>query len=317
MRRNIFKFSCLLWLFVIPGGLFAQQKNTAELLGYPADSKLLIIHADDLGLSHSTNMAVIKAFENKAVTSASVMVPCPWFPEIADYVRDHPDLDVGIHFTLNAEWKFYKWKGVAASDEIPSLIAKDGYFNASLQPLFSGAKPDEVEKELRAQIDMAIANGIKPTHIDSHMGSMFISPALFRVAIRMAHEYKIPLFIPLNEVKKSVPFLTGEIPPDIISVDNFQMLPGEAVKGNWNDMYTEFIRKLIPGLNEIVVHLSFDNDEMQAIARGQEEYGSAWRQKDLDLVLSDSFKKLIKENHIQLVTWRQIQQVMYPVNGSR
>jgi chitin disaccharide deacetylase len=311
--KTIFKQTILLVLLLIPAGLFAQQqKNTAELLGYPADTKLLILHADDLGLSHSTNMAVIKAFESNAVSSASIMVPCPWFPEIAAYVKDHPDLDVGIHFTLNAEWKFYKWNGVSPSGDIPSLLDKDGYFNSSLQPLIFGAKPEQVEKELRAQLEKAIAYGIKPSHIDSHMGSMFITPALFRVALKVAREYKIPLFIPMNEAKKSAPFLIKEIPSDVITVDNFQMLPGEAVKGDWKAMYTDFIKALTPGLNEIVVHLSFDNEEMQGIAMGHEDYGSAWRQKDLDLVTSEGFKKLLRDNHVQLVTWRQVQMAMYP-----
>jgi chitin disaccharide deacetylase len=308
-----FKHAILWVLLIIPTGIIAQQqKNTAELLGYPSDAKLLILHADDLGLSHSTNLAVIRAFENNAISSASMMVCCPWFPEIAAYVKDHPGLDVGIHFTLNAEWKFYKWSGVSPSNEIPSLIAKDGYFNSSLQPLLIGANPEQVEKELRAQIDRAIANGIMPTHIDSHMGSIFISPFLIRVAFKVAKEYKIPFFVPMNEAKKSAPFLIKEIPPDLITIDNFQMLPGEAVKGDWNAMYADFVKAIIPGLNEIVVHLSYDNEEMQGIAQGHEDYGSAWRQKDLDLVMSDSFKKLLRDNHIQLVTWRQVQKAMYP-----
>jgi chitin disaccharide deacetylase len=313
-----FKHIILLLLILVPAGLSGQQqKNTAELLGYPADAKLLILHADDLGLSHSTNMAVIKAFENNAISSASVMVPCPWFPEIAAYIKDHPGLDVGIHFTLNAEWKFYKWGGVSPSSEIPSLIAGDGYFNSSLQPLIFGANPEQVEKELRAQIVKAIANGIKPTHIDSHMGSIFFSPALIRVALKVAKEYRIPLFIPMNEAKKSAPFLIKEIPSDLITIDNFQMLPGEAVKGDWKTMYTDFIKAVTPGLNEIVVHLSYDNEEMQGIAQGHEDYGSAWRQKDFDMVMSDSFKKLLSDNHIQLVTWRQVQKAMYPEDGNQ
>ncbi len=177
--KTLRKISLLL-LIIVPAILSAQQqKNTAELLGYPSDAKLLIIHADDLGLSHSTNMAVIRAFENHAISSGSVMVPCPWFPEIAAYIKDHPGLDVGLHFTLNAEWKFYKWNGVSPSNEIPSLVAKDGYFHSSLQPLIFGASPEQVEKELRAQIDRAIAFGVMPTHIDSHMGSIFVSPLLY------------------------------------------------------------------------------------------------------------------------------------------
>jgi len=282
------------------------------LLGYRADAKLLIVHADDMGLSHSTNMAVIKAFENSAITSGSVMVPCPWFNEIADYVKDHPALDVGIHFTLNAEWKYFKWDGVLPSGEIPSLIGKDGYFYPAIEPLIFGASPAEVEKELRAQIDRAIASGIRPTHLDSHMGSMFVNPNLFRTALNVAREYKLPIFIPLNAIKQAAPFLVKEIPPDVIVVDNFMMLPGEVVNSDWNALYSDFLKGLVPGLNEIVVHLSFDNDEMRAIATEHEDFGSAWRQKDLDLLLGDDFKSMLKEYDLQLLTWREIQQAMYP-----
>jgi chitin disaccharide deacetylase len=311
--KNLIRLFCLGLVLVFPAASYGQgQKNTAELLGYPADTKLLIIHADDLGLSHSTNMAVMKAFESKSVTSGSVMVPCPWFPEIAAYIKDHPDLDIGIHFTLNAEWKFYKWDGVLPANEIPSLIGKDGYLYPSVEAIVFAARPDDVEKEMRAQIDRAVAFGIHPTHLDNHMGSMYVSPALFRVALKVAKDYKLPVFLPMNVAKQSAPFLIKEIEPGTIVVDNFLMLPGEAVHGDWNKLYSDFIKSLVPGLNEIVVHLSYDNAEMQAIAKDHEDYGSAWRQKDLDMVLGDYFKNLLKDNHIQLVTWRQIQQVMYP-----
>jgi predicted glycoside hydrolase/deacetylase ChbG (UPF0249 family) len=286
--------------------------NTAEKLGYPADTKLLIIHADDMGMSHSTNVAVMKAFDDHAITSGSVMVPCPWFGEIAAWVKDHPGLDVGIHFTLNAEWKNYKWDGVLPSNEIASLITREGYFYPSLQPLIFGAKPEEVEKELRAQINKAIASGIRPTHLDNHMGSMYLSPALFRVALKVAKEYKLPVFLPMNVAKQSAPFLIPEVTPDLVVVDNFMMLPGEAVQGDWKKMYSDFVGALVPGLNEIVVHLSQDDEEMRAIAVDHEDYGSAWRQKDLDLVTSEWFKKLLADNHVKLITYREIQQLMYP-----
>jgi len=288
------------------------QKNTAEKLGFPVDTKLLIIHADDMGLSHSTNQAVINAFENKAITSGSIMVPCPWFSEIAEYVKKHPGLDVGIHFTLNAEWKFYKWNGVMPDNQIPGLISKDGYFYPAIEPLIFAAKPDEIEKELRAQIDRAIAFGIKPTHLDSHMGSMFVTPALFRTALKVGRAYQLPVFFPMNEIKKIVPALINDVEPGMIVVDNFLMLPGEAVNGDWNAMYRDFVKALIPGLNEIVVHLSYDNDEMQAIALEHEDYGSAWREKDLNVILGEAFQRLLKENQVQLITWKQIQDIMYP-----
>lgn len=302
----------VLFILLIPVPATGQQKtNIPELLGYPSDTKLLIIHADDLGLSNSTNAAVIKAFENGGITSGSIMVPCPWAPEMAAYVKAHPGLDVGIHFTLNAEWKYYKVGGVTSSCNIPSLLDKEGNFYPTIQQVAFFAKPEEVEKELRTQIDWAIAHGIQPTHLDSHMGSMYVNPAIFRIAVQVAREYKLPVSLPLNLVKTAAPFLISELTPDMIGVDNFLMLQGEALGGDWNKMYAEMVRSLIPGLNEIVVHLSYDNDEMKAICVDHEDYGSAWRQKDLDYVTGAEFKKLLKDNNVQLVTWRQIQEAVY------
>jgi predicted glycoside hydrolase/deacetylase ChbG (UPF0249 family) len=301
-----------LLILLISGSISGQQKTSIpELLGYPAYTKLLIIHGDDMGLSHSTNTAVIKAFENGGITSGSIMIPCPWSAEMAAYIKAHPGLDVGIHFTLNAEWKYYKCGGVSSSCDIQSLLDSEGNFYPDLQQVALHAKPEEVEKELRAQIDRAIAQGIRPTHLDSHMGSMYISPAIFRVAVKVAKEYKLPVSLPLNLVKVAAPFLVNEIAPEMVGVDNFLMLGSEATGGNWPRMYAVLIGKLVPGLNEIVVHLSYDNDEMKAIATEHEDYGSAWRQNDLDYVTSDEFKNLLKDNKVQLVTWRQIQQAVY------
>ncbi len=140
------------------------NKNLAEMLGYPGDSKLLIIHADDMGLSHSVNMACIRAFENNVITSGSIMVPCPWASEIIEYAKNHSGMDVGIHLTLTAEWDLYKWDGITASDQIPSLLDKNNYFYPSVEELGKAAKSIEAEKELRAQIDKAIASGVQPTH---------------------------------------------------------------------------------------------------------------------------------------------------------
>jgi chitin disaccharide deacetylase len=305
-------FCFILCAVVFTGSVAAQHKESIpELLGYPANTKLLIIHADDMGLSNSTNLAVIKAFASGSITSGSVMVPCPWAPEIAAYVKAHPGLDVGIHFTLNAEWKYYKCGGVLPSCDIKSLVDKEGNFFPTVQQVAFFAKPEDVEKELRAQIDRAIAMGIKPTHLDSHMGSMYVSPAVFRTAMRVAGEYQLPVSLPLNLVKTAAPFLLNEITPDMVGVDNFLMLDGNALGGDWNVLYAGLVNSLIPGLNEIVVHLSYDNDEMKAITVEHDDYGSAWRQRDLDLVTSEAFKKLLKDNQVQLVTWKQIQEAIY------
>ena len=115
-------------LFLVNNSYCQETKTLAELLGFPKDSKLLIIHADDMGLAHSVNNACIEAFKSGGITSGSIMVPCPWAPEISDFIIHHPEIDAGIHLTLTAEWNLYKWDGISSSDQISSLLDSSGYF---------------------------------------------------------------------------------------------------------------------------------------------------------------------------------------------
>jgi chitin disaccharide deacetylase len=286
------------------------NKNLAELLGYPHDSKLLIIHADDMGLAQSVNTACIKAFDNKGITSGSIMVPCPWAGDISVYAKDHPGLDVGIHLTLTAEWNIYKWDGVTSSDQITSLLDKNGYFYATVEELGKVAKGDEAAKELKAQIDKAVASGVKPTHIDTHMGSVLANPELVKVYLGLSEEYKLPILFPRSYLGMLPPEIAKQLNSKVFLLDNLFMLAPEMITGKWIDAYKKGIEGMKPGLNQMIVHLAIDNDEMQAISKGHDDYGSAWRQNDLDLVCSREFKDLLKANHIILITWGQIRDVM-------
>ena len=153
--------------------LQTATKTLVERLGYPRDAKLLIVHADDLGAAHSINSASIKALESGLVSSASIMVPCPWLPEIAAYARAHPETDFGVHLTLTSEWSLYRWGPVLGKERVPTLLDSSGY----LYPLENEAAAHmdikEAEAEIRAQIARARALGIQPTHLDSHMGTLY------------------------------------------------------------------------------------------------------------------------------------------------
>ncbi len=286
------------------------NKNLAEMLGYPRDSKLLIIHADDMGLAHSVNTACIKAFENIGITSGSIMVPCPWAPEIMAYAKDHPGPDVGIHLTMTAEWDLYKWGGISSSDQIPSLLDKNNYFYPSVEELGKSAKGPDAEKELKAQIDRAIASGVQPTHLDTHMGSVMANPELIKIYLDLSDIYHLPILFPRAYLGMLPPDLAKSMDSKIFLLDNLFMLAPNMITGKWIDPYKKGIEAMKPGLNEMIVHLAIDNDEMQAISKGHTDYGSAWRQHDLDLVSGPEFKELLKTNHIILIGWRQIRDLM-------
>jgi len=307
MKKLILVFASLL----IALGVNSQgNKNLAEMLGYPRDSKLLIIHADDMGLAHSVNTACIKAFDDKSITSGSIMVPCPWSPEIASYAKDHPGLDVGIHLTMTAEWDLYKWGGITPSDQISSLLDKNNHFYASVEELGKVAKGAEAEKELRAQIDRAIASGVQLTHLDTHMGSVLASPDLVKMYLSLSDIYHLPVLFPRAYLSWFPPEVAKSMESKIFLLDNLFMLEPKMISGKWIDAYKIGIEAMKPGLNEMIVHLAIDNDEMQAITKGHNDYGSAWRQQDLDLISSPEFKELLKTNHIVLIGWRQIRDLM-------
>lgn len=282
----------------------AQSKSVAERLGYPADAKLLIIHADDLAVAHSVNAASFAALDTNAVTSASIMVACAWLTEISSYAKTHPDADLGLHLTLTSEWKTYRWGPVESTDKVSSLLAPDGYLWPDAESAARNIKPEQAEREIRAQIQRAIALGIRPTHLDSHMGTLFATPQLFSVFVKVAHELKLP-FLAVNvadERRKLLALLTER---DIV-LDSLVMADPSIKPGSWEVFYSSAIKNLKPGLTEMIVHLGHDDAELQAVTFDHPDYGSAWRQRDFDVVTSPTFKKLLAENHIVLVRWRDL-----------
>lgn len=305
MKQLLFFF-----LIFLSADLSAQQRTISERLGYSKDAKLLIMHADDIGVAHSVNAATIEAFAKKGITSGSIMVPCAWFPEIAAYAKQHPELDLGIHITLTAEWKNYKWGGVLPSNQIPSLLTRDGFFYESVADFFKNAKVEEVEKEVRAQIDRAIAFGIQPTHLDSHMGSLFASPELFQLFQRIGKEYKIPVLIPMNMIKGQFTQYVQYVDPGQIPLQQLFSLFMSIDPTKWAESYNGFIAQLVPGINEIIVHLAYDDSEMQAVTIDHPDFGAAWRQRDFNYVVSEDFKAALKKNNVQLITWRDIQKLL-------
>jgi len=305
------RYVCFLFAFLsLFSNAFTQTKNLAEKLGFPKDAKLLILHADDAGVSHSEDSATIAAFEKSAITSSSIMVPCPWFPEIAAYAKAHPELDWGIHLTLTSEWKNYKWGGVSPADKIPSLLDHNGYFYSSVEEFAKNAKLDEVETEIRAQIEKALSFGIKITHLDNHMGSIFASPQMMQLYQKVGSEYGLPILQPANMMRLMAPQLLPYIDTSNIVVDNFTSAYRAVATEKWHEFYDSTTQNLKPGLNEIIFHLAFDNDEMKAVTIDHPDFGALWRQNDFNYVTSDAFKALLKKNHIYLITWGDLKKTM-------
>ena len=306
MRQLI---SATLAILLVASTLDAQTRTTAERLGYPRSAKLLILHADDLGVAHSEDAASFDALDKGAVNSASVMMPTPWVTEVAKYAQAHPNHDIGLHLTLTSEWNTYRWGGVAPRDQVPSLYDADGTFPRGTDSVARRAKVEEVERELRAQIDRSYAMGINPTHVDSHMGALYETPELFRVYAKVARSYKLPF---LQFIVRPSPANVAQLTPDDIVPADVIMALETGDRAAWRKYYLDAIRNLKPGLTEILVHLGYDDAELRAVTVNHPAYGAAWRQRDFDVLGSPEFKQALKDNGVILVTWREIGRAMYP-----
>jgi chitin disaccharide deacetylase len=283
----------------------AQNRSLAERLGYPADTKLLIVHADDLGMAHSVNAATIKGFESGLVNSGSIMVPCPWFSEIAAYARSNPQADLGLHLTLTSEWTSFRWGPVTSKDRVSSLLDKNGYLHLTEAEAAAKADPKEVELEIRAQVERARVFGIQPTHLDSHMGTLYQNKALFEVFLKVARDYKLPVRVAKTWFGQA-DFLPSTLSPDDVFIDRTLDINPAVAPADWAKFYTEAIKKLEPGVTEVVIHLAYDDGEMQGATADHPNWGAAWRQRDLDFFTSDAFRQLLREQQIKLITWREL-----------
>ena len=300
---SISRFAFLAIFILIVFSVNAQD-NIAIKLGYPADAKLLIIHADDLGVSHSENVASIEAIENGSVNSASLMMPSPWVLEVANYAKKNATKhDFGLHLVLSSEWKNYRWGPVSSIDQVPSLINEYGYFHEACTQTVN---LKEVEVELRAQIDRAYSMGFEPTHLDSHMGCLFQSNELIDVYLKLGQSYKLPVLA----TKQFPEELLKKYNVKIVLEEALTIMEDEYAKGS-EDYYINAIKNLKPGLSTILIHTAYNNEEMKGMNIDHPEWGNEWRQKDFDFFTSDACKNILKEENIKLVTWRQIKDAFY------
>jgi len=289
-----------------------EAPTYAERLGWPAGTKAVIFHVDDAGMSHNSNMGAIKAIEDGVATSVSVMMPCSWVPEFADYFKSHPELDAGVHLTLTAEWKKYRWGPVCGQKSVPGLTDSDGYLWHNVSDVVAHATADEVETEIRAQIDKALAMGIEPTHIDSHMGTCF-QPGYIDRYVKVGIEKKIPILImgghmqyigaeagPLKPLVRSIAQRVWDAGLPVI--DDLVTQPTRAK--DYDQRKAELIKLLgdiRPGITEIIVHCTVQTEVFSHIS------GSGpTREAELRLLTDDDIKAFIKSKGIVLTTWREL-----------
>lgn len=283
--------------------------NLAQKLGFSEKSKLLIIHADDAGLSHSENMATIQSLEKGIVNSYSIMVPCPWFYEMAVFAKNNPDIDNGIHLTLTCEWENYKFGPVLPVSEVPSLVDENGHFFKTREELKNKATKEDVEKELNAQIKKAIDFGINPTHIDSHMYSVGACPEFFQIYRDLGKRYDLPILVNRQLMETAGLNPDQNIHGGDLIIDKVHMgIFKDFESGSLGDYYSSVFENLVSGLNIILVHPAFNDMEMKGITINHPNFGSEWRQIDFNSFTDQKNMSKIEEYDIRLITWNDIRQ---------
>jgi len=285
-------------------------------LGYSNTDRLVIIHTDDIGMCHASVQAFKDLWTFGTITSGAVMVPCPWFPAVAQLCRANPEIDMGVHATLNAEWESYRWGPVSTRDPESGLLDADGYFNQWHQAVYDHAKPEAVEREVNAQIERALAAGIDVTHVDSHMGTI-MNPKFIQSYIQAAATRLLPNMLPrmdakgmemvgmnANEKQAYEPILQQLEGMGVPRLEGLVSMPLDEPNGQM-ETAKDLLGNLPAGITHFILHPSIDTAELRSIAPDWES-----RVSNYNTFMSDELKKFIEGEDIKLIGYRQIRDAM-------
>lgn len=290
------------------------QPTYAERLGWAPKARVVMFHCDDAGMSHASNLGAMESIEKGVVTSVSIMMPCSWVPEFVQYVKAHPDVDAGLHLTMNSEWNSYRWGPVAGKPAVPGLCDPDGYLWHPVEETARHATPDEVEREIRAQIEKAEAMGLHPTHLDTHMGALVATPEFVARYLKVGIEKHIPVLavgghrtsarVENPEAMQRVDELVKKVwDAGLPVLDDLHTASYEWKEGAKSARFIEMLKNLKPGITLVLVHCSRPTDEFPLITSS-----SNLRLEDLKAMIDPELRKTIQAEGIQLTTWRELQQ---------
>jgi hypothetical protein len=309
-----------------------QPNPVLKKLGFRATDRLVIIHADDLGMCQASIDAAADLFDFGLISSGAVMVPCPWFLEAAEYARTHPEADLGVHLTLTSEWQTYRWGPLSTRDPQSGLLDDQGFFHRRADQTQAQADPAAAQRELAAQMDRALAAGIQPTHADTHMGTV-AHPKFMQGYVQLAIQYGVPpMMLRLDadgwrEVTRSH---AGAALDDAAIADAVQMvqqleeigiplldrivsLPLDVEPGGPPimppevriDQAVKALEVLPPGVTHFIIHPSKDTPELRAITPD-------WpcRVADYQAFLSTELKNKIQQLGVQVIGYRALKELM-------
>ncbi|HVU87928.1 MAG TPA: polysaccharide deacetylase family protein [Pirellulales bacterium] len=290
----------------------ARAETWGEKLGFPAGKKVLILHADDIGMCYEANEAAKNYLKAGQIQSAALMVPCPWYNEMANWYIENPDYDLGLHLALTSEWKWYRWGPVAERSKVPGLIDNEGYLWRSVQSVVLAAKPTEIEEEIRAQINRAIARGTKPSHIDTHMGTLYARPDYTRAYLKVAEEFRIPAMVveptpKVMEKFKKQGYPVSEAGSQLLrdyklpKLDDFWAAPEGKTYEEKREKFFELVRSFDPGITEIIFHPSVQTEGLKAIT-------GSWQQRvwEAQMFADPAVHAFFEREGILFTNWKEM-----------
>lgn len=278
-----------------------NERQTNKLLGYPADARLLIINADDFGMCHSINEAVLHTLKEGVVSSTTLMAPCPWSPHAMQLLSENPEIPFGVHLTVISDFPNYRWGPLTSRRDVPSLIDAAGYFLPGHQQeeLLARAKLDEMELEFRAQIEAVLAAHLRPTHLDWHCLADGGQPDIFGMTLDLAQKYGLALRV--HDRHNAERCRQAGLPTNDYEVlDSYRLAPADKAA-----QYAQLLRELPPGLTEWAVHPSLGNAESQALEP------ATWqvRKADFDFLVSQDAHDLLEAEGIVVLDYRALQKI--------
>lgn len=303
----------VLWgLLLLVPALAARGETWAEKLGYPSDKVVLILHADDIGMCYEANEAAKNYLSKGHIQSAAMMVPCPWFNEIAGWYKQHPEHDMGLHLAMNSEWKWYRWGPVAGKGKVPGMCDSDGYLWHDVLETATHASGEEIEAEIRAQVERALSRGIRPGHIDTHMGTLYARPDYTKAYLKVAEEYHIPAMViemtpaVLTKFRKQGYPITDQMIKEMSGyslprLDDFHAtLDGENYEDK-KEKFFEQVRDMRPGLNEIIFHPSIETEGLKHIT-------NSWQQRawEAQMFSDPQVLAFFEREGIVFTNWKEI-----------
>ena len=293
------------FLLCAGNGFGSEKRSLAERLGYQATDILLIVNGDDAGMCHAANLATIECLEKGEMRCSTIMVPCPWFPEIAAYAKGHPEKDFGVHLCHTSEWGKYRWGPVASRDKVPGLVDPQGYLWRDVPEVYAHATPEEALIEGRAQIQRALGAGVDVTHLDSHMGALQLEPRYVKSYLQLAVEFDLPVRMASQETmaRLGYPQLRDQFAAKGIVFPDYFVYEGlkeesKDVKGFW----LETVKNLKPGVTELYIHAALPTEELKAIT-------GSWstRSQEFEVFTHDeAMKQLLAERKIILIGYRPL-----------